>query len=413
MSLARFFGYGLVFIMVLPIWFILGGVNEDRSRAASNTLSDEVSNLFGSEVVFEPPSFNVEGERTEMQRVKEEDEWMDKEVTIPYDYWLGLKSTRFHADVEEQHRSKGLVSFRLFTVVAEGAWTAEVRGVEGETLTIRWRPPAVSQLEDLMVVVDGAAVDTTISAGQIEVQLDAATPRVVLFEVAMKTRGRGAVGYRGTKDQLTTLSDLDVGIDIDNVEYDFPSWSASPTTNEVAGDQREIRWQSSAMVTDRQFVVSFEDPVQPGQLATRLAFSAPWSLFLFVSFIGALSVVKEINFHPMHLVLTSMGFFSFNLLFSYMADVLGVWPSFALSAIVSVGLVTTYLSKAVSPVFGYRAAGLAQLVFLIGFAFANMWEGLTGLSITITGTVTLAAIMQLTARVDWSEVFSNSKKATA
>ena len=114
---------------------------------------------------------------------------------------------------------------------------------------------------------------------------------------------------------------------------------------------------------------------------------------------------------PAHLGTVWMRFFAFNLLFSYLVDVAGVWPSFWISAAVSVFLVTTYLSRAVSPRFGFRQAGLAQLVFLVGFALANMWDGMTGLSITVTGIATLAAIMQITAKVDWTQALSRDKLA--
>lgn len=50
-------------------------------------------------------------------------------------------------------------------------------------------------------------------------------------------------------------------------------------------------------------------------------------------------------------------------------------------------------------------AGIAQLVFLVLFSYAFFFEGYTGLVITIGAILTLAIMMQLTAKVDWAEAF--------
>jgi VIT1/CCC1 family predicted Fe2+/Mn2+ transporter len=45
-------------------------------------------------------------------------------------------------------------------------------------------------------------------------------------------------------------------------------------------------------------------------------------------------------------------------------------------------------------------------VFLVLFSYAFFFEGYTGLTVTIGAIVTLFALMQLTGRVDWGEVFA-------
>jgi hypothetical protein len=42
---------------------------------------------------------------------------------------------------------------------------------------------------------------------------------------------------------------------------------------------------------------------------------------------------------------------------------------------------------------------------LVLFSYAFFFEGYTGLVITIGAILTLAIMMQLTAKVDWTEVF--------
>ena len=102
-------------------------------------------------------------------------------------------------------------------------------------------------------------------------------------------------------------------------------------------------------------------------------------------------------------------FFSFHLLFGYSADHLPVEAAFALSSVVSVVLVVSYLRLVVGPRFAFVEAGLAQLLYLVGFSLAHFFEGFTGLTVTVLGILTLFALMMLTGRIRWSDVFSGGK----
>jgi hypothetical protein len=92
---------------------------------------------------------------------------------------------------------------------------------------------------------------------------------------------------------------------------------------------------------------------------------------------------------------------------------LPVEAAFALSSVVSVFLAVSYLRLVVSARFAYVEAGLAQLVYLVGFSLAHFWEGFTGLTTTVLAIVTLYLMMQLTGRVRWSEVLSGNQAQSA
>jgi hypothetical protein len=66
----------------------------------------------------------------------------------------------------------------------------------------------------------------------------------------------------------------------------------------------------------------------------------------------------------------------------------------------------------VSARFAYVEAGLAQLVYLVGFSLAHFWEGYTGLTTTVLAIATLYLIMQLTGRVRWSQALATKDAAT-
>jgi hypothetical protein len=73
-------------------------------------------------------------------------------------------------------------------------------------------------------------------------------------------------------------------------------------------------------------------------------------------------------------------------------------------------LVASYLRLVVGMRFALVRAGLAQLLFLVLFSYAFFFAGYTGLTVTIGAVVTLFVLMQLTARVDWSEVFASGAR---
>ena len=159
--------------------------------------------------------------------------------------------------------------------------------------------------------------------------------------------------------------------------------------------------------------MTMPEHLQPGELAAHMAFSAPVSLGLFLVFVYVITLRRRISIHPMNYLLIAAAFFSFNLLFGYTADRLPVEAAFALSSAVSVGLVVSYLRLVVGPRFALLEAGLAQLLYQVGFSAANFLEGYTGLSITVLVIVTLFFMMQFTGRVSWSAVFTSPRASTS
>jgi inner membrane protein involved in colicin E2 resistance len=98
-------------------------------------------------------------------------------------------------------------------------------------------------------------------------------------------------------------------------------------------------------------------------------------------------------------------FFAFHLLLAYLVDHMSIHKAFALSALVSVFLVVSYLRLVVGIVFASREAALAQIIYLVLFSYAFFLKGFTGLAITIGSILTLFVVMQITGRVRWAERF--------
>ena len=64
----------------------------------------------------------------------------------------------------------------------------------------------------------------------------------------------------------------------------------------------------------------------------------------------------------------------------------------------------SYLIRAAGASFALKVAAPAQLVYLILFSYTSFFTGYTGLSLTVGAIVTLAILMQVTAKVDWERL---------
>src|SRR5205814_4551348 len=117
------------------------------------------------------------------------------------------------------------------------------------------------------------------------------------------------------------------------------------------------------------------------------------------------------SLHPMHYWFIAAAFFAFHLLLAYLVDHVSVHVAFVVAALTSLGLVISYLRLITGMQHALFRAGVAQIIFLVLFSYAFFFEGFTGLSITIGAVATLFALMQITARVQWDQVFAGDSRA--
>lgn len=145
-------------------------------------------------------------------------------------------------------------------------------------------------------------------------------------------------------------------------------------------------------------------------MAGEIAAFAPVSLLFFIVVTWVIAVIRRIDIHPMHYAFIAAAFFSFHLLLAYLADQIAFGAAFSVAAAASVFLVVSYLRIIFGNRFAFGYAGLAQMVYLVLFSFAFLFKGLTGLAITVCAVLTLFVMMQVTARIDWPEVFGRGKR---
>jgi inner membrane protein involved in colicin E2 resistance len=121
------------------------------------------------------------------------------------------------------------------------------------------------------------------------------------------------------------------------------------------------------------------------------------------------TTLRGIDLHPMNYFLLASAFFAFHLLLAYLVDHISIHLAFVICALVSIFLVVSYLRLVVGPKFAFVEAGITQFIYLVLFSYAFFFKGFTGLAVTIGAIVTLFVVMQMTAKIKWSEKFAALK----
>lgn len=408
----------VVFVLAAVAWVALGGVTSMRSSDQRSSLSSSVVELFGGAQEQAAPRFvrewteivteveDVRDARGEVSRVSRPREVLRSEVVPP-------TATDIDVTMHLDERRKGLLWFPLYDVRFGGAWTWRHDGTLPRTLRIGFQfPDASGQYDDFTFVVDGEDVARTLTPvpGGVEYVRVVQPGEEVRLAIGYRSRGMDRWSYRPA-DGVGQIEAFRLALHTDFSAIDYPAGTLSPTTRTSRPDGWDLEWTYARMVTGKGVGMVVPTRIQPGELATSLALSAPIPLGLFFVWIFVLSMLRGIDIHPVNYLFIAAAFVSFNLLFSYTADRLPVEAAFGVASAVSVLLVASYLRLVVGPRFALLEAGLAQVAYQVGFGVAHFFEGFTGLTITLLGIATLFALMQLTGRIQWSQVLASPRAA--
>ena len=409
----RLFGMMMVFGIAAIGWLILGGVTSSRTSDQRSALDGRVADLWGSPQAQSAPTFELRW--TEQETKTEEVTGADGRTLTKTKVESTLRTqavdpaqSRIDVDLHSDQRRKGLLWFPLYDVAFHGKWSYRHAAPTHRDLRIAFTLPEKSGVyDDFRFVVDGVdlAPRVGIKDGVVETTIPVGPEKTVALEVAYRSRGMQEWSYHPTRD-VGQVEDFRLAMSTDFRAIDFPKLTMSPSKQTAKGAGYDLTWTFSRLVTGYGIGMVIPEHVQPGELAARMSFSAPVSLGLFLVFIYVVALLRKIEIHPVNVLFVAAAFFCFNLLFGYTADRLPVETAFCLSSAVSVGLVVSYLRLVAGPQFALVVAGIAQLVYQVGFSLAYFYEGYTGLSITILVIVTLFLIMQLTGRLSWSAVLS-------
>jgi inner membrane protein involved in colicin E2 resistance len=405
----RLLGIGVVFVIATIGWMVLGGVTQLRKGSQSEKLRASVQSLWGNQQVQSAPAL-VFHYQTQEPVIRTEtkngvDVRVSEVVTTERERPVALGSSDIDVRLHSDLRRKGLTWYSLYDVGFAADYSYVHQGPEsGELEVVLTFPDASALYDDFRFLVDGvdasAALDP--SGGKLRARVAVTPGQRVQIHAGYASRGLDQWQYRPSEG-VGRLEKFTLTMHTDFTDIDFPSGTLSPSHREREAAGYRLLWKFGQIVTGNGIGMITPSRIQPGDLASELSLSAPISLFFFFFVIFVLATLREIELHPINYLLLAGAFFAFHLLFAYSVDHLPVEGAFALSSAVSVFLVVSYLRLVVSTRFACVEAGLAQLVYLVGFSLAHFWEGFTGLTSTVLAIATLYLIMQLTGRVRWSQ----------
>ena len=405
----------LIFIFMVTTvgWIAFGGVMQGRSSGQRTDLYGDVAELWGEPLTQRAPSLRFQWTTVEEKRETTTDAMgrvvvKTYEVEHNHDKQVYPASTNMDVTIGLDQRRKGLLWFSLYDVDMHGVWTYVHQESVAGWVTIGFDFPSAQGVYDgFEVLVDGEPHTGNMApgSGQVQVPVFVQPGQAMNFAIGYHSRGLDEWRYLPT-ETVGEVKDFRLTMTTDFAQIDYPGFTMSPSSRERLGGGWKLDWDFAGLVTGHGIGMVMPQNVQPGVLASHMSFSAPISLGFFMVWIFIIGVLKKVEVHPVNHLFLAAAFFAFHLLFGYTVDHLPVEWAFGLSAAASVLLVVSYLRLVVGSRFAFVEAGLAQLLYLVGFSLAHFWEGYTGLTVTVLGVVTLFGLMQLTGRIKWSEVLA-------
>jgi hypothetical protein len=410
----------LVFMGTTLAWSVLGSSLVARTGQFDGRLEREVQLLWGGiHRQVAPDAWILRpGLETETVETKQPDGQIVRSAVtraVTRRAPAALESTRAHVDLNLEHRRKGLLWYATYTVAFKATYRFRNPDNEARELLVRLPLPAQDALfDDFIFSIDGRAVAPADDVSkEIVGATGASADGVVTLEVQYRSRGLKSWTYAFAPSGTAQVRDFELAMRTNFAGIDFPAGTVSPSVKSATAEGWRLDWRFSNLISGQAIGMTLPERLNPGPFAARVTFFAPVPLLFFLTVMVMIGATHGPVLHPMHYWFVSAAFFAFHLLLAYLVDHVSVHLAFGTASIVSLSLVVSYLRHVVGMRQALLRAGLAQLVFLILFSYAFFFEGFTGLTITIGAIITLYALMQMTARLSWDEVFQAEPRVAA
>ncbi len=403
----RIIALAFIFVCTSFAWFFLGTVTLSRSSDQDGILKEAVSNLWGKPQHQKAPTLTAK--RDEEYQVKEEVDGVEKTITrkMQVSCPFGIDSSDILVKLDLEHRKKGLLWYSTYIVDFDGSYKLKNDSDYTVTASFLYPFPLKNGIyEDFTFSIDGKEVkDINPEDSYLTEQLTIAPSEEKTVRIAYRSHGMNnwwyefGSGVSKIKNfNLTMLTNFD--------KINFPDNSISPTEKVKTDDGWSLKWNYGSLISGIQIGMEMPQKLNPGPWVGRLTFFAPVSLFLFLFLLLIITTIRGINIHPMNYFFIASSFFAFHLLLAYLIDHINIHLAFAISSVVSIGLVISYMRLVAGIKFALVETGISQFVYLILFSYAFFLEGYTGLSITIVCILTLFAVMMFTGKTDWDKIFA-------
>jgi inner membrane protein involved in colicin E2 resistance len=403
--LKRIVAIGFIFVFASAAWLILGTTIFSRTYDLDQTLEGRVTSLWGAPQVQSPPVALCE--RVVPKTTETVENGVKKVLTekVSVTDLLPLESSRVDVSLGLEHRQKGLLWYSTYKVGFAGAYVFRNTTDEDKvTFTLKF-PTERAIYDDLVFTVNDVPVTLTNEKNSTTGVATVRPGETATLKIAYRSQGLNDWRYNFGSD-VSQVRDFRMHMTTNFKAIDFPENTLSPSEERETAGGWELEWNYKNLVSGFQIGMVMPEKLQPGPLAGRISFFAPVSLFFFFFLMFIITTMRGIELHPMNYFFLATAFFSFHLLLAYMVDHVSIHTAFAVSSVVSIFLVISYLRLVVGTRFAAREAGLAQFIYLVMFSYAFFFKGFTGLAVTIGSILTLFVVMQITGRVRWAEKFA-------
>lgn len=411
----RLIAIGFIFGCTSIAWLILAGVTAGRTHVSDSGLRARVERLWGAPQTQLPPAAKASHKVVKRVESLEDGKKIVREVEETVSERITLDGSALSVALVLEHRQKGLLWYATYHVDFRGDYVITNTSNIPREFEITLPFAAKNTVfDDLRFELEGRPWQAAPAPGEgrITGRAQLAPGETVTLKVGYRSQGMERWSY-SFGNGISEVRNFRLALRTNFDAIDFPEDGISPARKERTGDGWHLTWEFRRLVAGVNISMLMPEKLQPGPLASQIAGFAPISLFFFIVVMLTISVVKRVDLHPMHFFFLAAAFFSFHLLFAYLADQIAIHVAFALAAATSLALTVSYLRIAFGSRFAFLAAGAAQLVYLVLFSYAFFFKGMTGLAITLGAVVTLFVLMQVTGRTNWNDVFADRKSRAA
>lgn len=407
---------GFVYVIATLGWVFLGSTIVYRTEDQQSTLKREVGQLWGNPLTQRAPSSQLNVERTVQTEVWDEahkKKHIEKSKVIDK-FGIPITQSDIRLDLHLDQRQKGLLWYSTYGVTFSANYVFQnIQDKSGEMVLNFAFPAPDGRYDDFRFEVDGQEVPLTRDESKgLIARIPSAAKARHTFSVNYKSQGLDRFLYQ-FGDGISEVRNFTLGATTDFAAIDFPANTSSPSSKKREGSGWQLTWNYTDLVSGNGIGIEMPQRLNPGPMASRISFFAPVSLGFFFFLIFIVSALRGIRIHPVNFFFLASAFFAFHLLLAYLVDHVSIHLAFAICSVVSIFLVVSYMRIVTGARFAFMEVALAQVIYLVGFSYAFFIEGFTGLAVTIGSVITLFVVMQMTARINWSERFGDRELVRA
>lgn len=405
----RITAIGFVYLVAVLGWVFLASTITYRTSNQDSTLKREVGQLWGTPLEQRAPLASLISERkVPVEKLDPVTKQKIFEQVIASDKFdVPIIQNDIQVGFELDQRQKGLLWYSTYRVRFAANYLFENAQDRSGQLHLSFAfPTANGQYDEFKFEVDGHPVPFTRQNTDLLIASVPCEPRSRhQLVVNYASQGLDRFIYR-FGDGISEVRNFTLVATTNFDGYDHPDNTLSPLLpKERAGNGWQLKWEYKNLISGSSIGIEMPQKINPGPMAARISYFAPVSLGFFFFLIFVISLLKGVEIHPMNYFFLAASFFAFHLLLAYLVDHISIHSAFVICSMVSIILVVSYMRIVVGNRFAFLETAMAQLVYLIGFSYAFFFEGFTGLAVTIGVIITLFVVMQMTARINWSQKF--------